>query len=197
MGREWCSQIYFHLVLESCSEMTSSSPLCSQSPDSSGMPGAPGMPLMLSGSPPTGEHEPLELLENKQSSFWAHQPRVLKPLRQQGQGWEPMGRGEGPRTGGGNVSTAWVFIRFQGPAPETGKQYSKKLSFQALCPFSPWLHGLDCSLTASMTLSRRTSVATHRVPSTTEEPAETHQIPGLDQNNNDYDNHNNVKDNNS
>lgn len=197
MGGEWCSQIYFRLVLENCSEMTSSSPFCSQSPDSSGMPGAPGMPFMLSRSPPPGEHKPLALLENKQSSFWAHQPRVLKPLRQQGQGWEPMGRGEGPRTGGGSVSIAWVFIHFQSPAPETGKQYSQKLSYQALCPSSPWINGLDCSLTASMTLSRRTSVATHRVPSTIEEPAEIYQIPGLDQSNNDYDNNTNVEDNNS
>ena len=52
------------------------------------------------------------------------------------------------------------------------------------------LHGLDYSLTAMATLSRRTSLATHLVRSRAEEPAEIHRIPGLDRNNSDNDNNN-------
>lgn len=86
-----------------------------------------------------------------------------------------------------------MFIRFQGPAPATVKPYASKLSSlrpsraQAVHRSSPESGRLDGGLAAAMTHSRRTSFATHLVPSRAERPAEIGRLPGLDCNNADND----------
>lgn len=166
-------------VLENWSEMTSSGPFCPQTPRFTGDTKSSCYATHVSRSPPPAEQSPLLSWRISRAFPGLGSPEHLRQSR-------ARAGVKGPEQGR-QCLHSWGVYTFSGSCSsnhqalllETLVSQAKQGSGANVVPLRE-LHGLDCSLAATATLSRRTSLATHLVRSRAEEPAEIHRIPGLD-----------------